>query len=106
MSPPPKSESPPVQTIRATTARRCRYADGMEADSVRSSYNTVAGAYADAFFDELTRKPFDRQLLDEFAAQCGSVGFVLDIGCGPGHVARYLHESGLRSGGLDLSPEM
>jgi SAM-dependent methyltransferase len=31
---------------------------------------------------------------------------VLDIGCGPGHVARYLSERGVEAGGLDLSPAM
>jgi SAM-dependent methyltransferase len=28
------------------------------------------------------------------------------MGCGPGHVARYLHEAGTRVFGLDLSPRM
>ena len=29
-----------------------------------------------------------------------------DMGCGPGHIARYLHERGVRVCGIDLSPEM
>jgi SAM-dependent methyltransferase len=31
---------------------------------------------------------------------------VLELGCGPGHVARYLHERGVEVSGLDLSPAM
>jgi SAM-dependent methyltransferase len=31
---------------------------------------------------------------------------VLDVGCGPGHVARYLHERGVTVTGIDQSPEM
>jgi ubiquinone/menaquinone biosynthesis C-methylase UbiE len=31
---------------------------------------------------------------------------VCDMGCGPGQVARYLHEAGAPVFGLDLSPQM
>jgi SAM-dependent methyltransferase len=31
---------------------------------------------------------------------------VADLGCGPGHVARYLHDQGVAVAGVDLSPEM
>jgi len=81
-------------------------ADGlMQPDEVRSSYDMVAEAYAQKFFDELSRKPFDRQLLDEFAAALPARG-TLDVGCGPGHVAGYLSERGLDATGVDLSPAM
>jgi SAM-dependent methyltransferase len=78
---------------------------GVDADQARASYDAVAGAYAAEFFDELSRKPFDRDLLDRFAAGCEH-GRVLDIGCGPGHVARYLRARGADASGLDLSPAM
>jgi SAM-dependent methyltransferase len=77
----------------------------VEPDKLRASYDVVAEAYAQQFFDELSRKPFDRQLLEEFAA--GLPGRqVLDIGCGPGHVGRFLSERGLDVTGVDLSPAM
>jgi hypothetical protein len=36
-------------------------------DEFRSSYDAVAEVYARTFFDELSRKPFDREVLDGFA---------------------------------------
>jgi SAM-dependent methyltransferase len=78
----------------------------LDAGTVRTSYDAVAAAYAKAFFDELSRKPFDRALLDAFAAACPETGEVLDVGCGPGHVARYLSERSVTAAGIDLSPAM
>ena len=76
------------------------------ADGFRESYDAVADAYAKEFFDELSRKPFDRALLDSFAAAIAPGGQVLDVGCGPGHIARYLSERGVNATGVDLSPAM
>lgn len=75
-------------------------------DEVKSSYDRVAEDYARRMFGELEHKPFDRQLLDRFAARVQESGTACDLGCGPGHVARYLHEQGLRVIGVDLSPAM
>ena len=61
----------------------------MDPDAARFSYDTVAATYATKFFDELSRKPFDRELLELFADQCPG-GRILDIGCGPGHIGRFL----------------
>ena len=33
-------------------------------------------------------------------------GIACDMGCGPGQIARYLHERGVRMSGIDFSPEM
>ncbi len=77
----------------------------MRSDEVRSSYDMVAEAYAQKFFDELSGKPFDRLLLEEFAAAVPARR-ALDVGCGPGHVAGYLSERGLDATGVDLSPAM
>jgi SAM-dependent methyltransferase len=71
-----------------------------------TSYDRVADEYVRRIFDELQHKPLDRQLLDRFAARVRDVGPVCDIGCGPGHVARYLHERGVQVCGIDLSPVM
>jgi ubiquinone/menaquinone biosynthesis C-methylase UbiE len=54
----------------------------------------------------LAHKPLDRELLDRFAERVKGRGRVCDVGCGPGHVARYLHERGVDVFGLDLSPRM
>ncbi len=72
----------------------------------QASYDLVAGEYVRRVFDELQHKPLDRQLLDRFAASLRGVGPVGDIGCGPGHVTRYLHGQGVDVCGVDLSPEM
>ena len=77
----------------------------MRPDEFRSSYDTVAEAYAQQFADELSRKRFERALLDEFAAALPTPT-ALDIGCGPGHVGKYLAERGLDVTGIDLSPVM
>lgn len=73
---------------------------------LRDSYDRIARRYADEYFDELSHKPFDRDLLDRFAALVGLGASALDVGCGPGHVGRYLHERGVTAAGLDLSPAM
>lgn len=70
------------------------------------SYNRVAEGYAEQFFDELDRKPFDRDLLDRYADTVGGHGRVCDLGCGPGHVARYLQARGVEVLGVDISPRM
>jgi SAM-dependent methyltransferase len=70
------------------------------------TYDRVAEPYGAQFFDELARKPFDRDLLDRFAARLSGRGRVCDVGCGPGHVGRYLAERGVDVFGLDLSPAM
>jgi SAM-dependent methyltransferase len=72
----------------------------------QTSYNIVADEYVRRIFHELQHKPLDRQLLDLFADAVRDVGPACDLGCGPGHVARYLHERGVQVCGIDLSPAM
>jgi SAM-dependent methyltransferase len=73
---------------------------------VRESYDSAAEAYTDHLATELERKPLDRHLLDRFAEGTRGQGLVADIGCGPGHVAGYLHAQGVAVMGIDLSPNM
>jgi ubiquinone/menaquinone biosynthesis C-methylase UbiE len=73
---------------------------------IESSYDSVAEPYAEEYFAELEKKPFDRGLLDGFAETMHSRGAVCEIGCGPGQVARYLHDRGVKMHGIDLSQEM
>ena len=73
---------------------------------IRDSYDRLADEYARRIFNELQHKPLDRQLLDRFAAEVAGRGEVCDMGCGPGHVARYLRDIGATVYGLDISPRM
>lgn len=73
---------------------------------LRDSYDRVADDYAEHFRDELEAKPFDRKMLDWLAEKVGGSGVICDMGCGPGQVARYLHERGARACGVDLSAGM
>jgi SAM-dependent methyltransferase len=75
-------------------------------ESIRASYDSVAAAYVEHLYSELAQKPLDRHLLNRFAEEVRDRGTAGDLGCGPGHVARYLHDQGVRMLGLDLSPEM
>jgi SAM-dependent methyltransferase len=80
--------------------------DAQKRNDYQASYDRVADEYVRRIFDELEHKPLDRQLLDRFAASVRDVGPACDVGCGPGHVARYLHEQGVPVCGVDLSPAM
>jgi trans-aconitate methyltransferase len=73
--------------------------------TIRESYDRVADEYTRHIFDELQSKPLDRELLSRLAAEVGS-GQVCDMGCGPGHVARFLRDAGVTVFGLDLSTGM
>ena len=72
--------------------------------NTRDSYDRLAGEYVRRIYEELQHKPLDQQQLDEFAARVK--GAVCDLGCGPGHVARYLWEQGVQVCGIDLAPGM
>jgi SAM-dependent methyltransferase len=73
---------------------------------VQTTYDDLSVEYAVHVAGELAGKPLDRSLLDRFAEQVRGAGPVCEIGCGPGHVARYLHDRGVDVAGIDLSPGM
>lgn len=73
---------------------------------VQSGYDLVADEYARRLHDELRNKPLDCQLLDRFAESVRHSGLACDLGCGPGQIARYLHECGVQVCGMDLSAGM
>lgn len=73
---------------------------------IRNAYDAAAEAYAGAFLNELLHKPRDIELLRQFASSVGIGQRVLDLGCGPGHTTAHLALLGLRSTGVDLSPQM
>jgi SAM-dependent methyltransferase len=79
-------------------------------EAVRSSYDALAERYAEEIGDELIGKPVDRALYGCFAELVrelsGAGRPVGDVGCGPGHVSRYLAGLGLPVVGVDISPGM
>lgn len=75
-------------------------------DQTKASYDRIADEYVCHVYDELRYKPFDRGLLDRFAAGLNGAGSVCDLGCGPGQIGRYLHDRGVNVSGLDLAPAM
>jgi SAM-dependent methyltransferase len=75
-------------------------------EDVQSSYDRVAEDYAEHFRDEMEKKPFDRKMLDWLAEKAGDLGTICDMGCGPGQIARYLFDHGVKVCGVDLSPGM
>ena len=75
-------------------------------EDTRDAYDRVAREYADRIATELDGKPFDREFLDAFAEAVRALGRVVELGCGPAHVAAYLGDRGVPVSGLDLSPRM
>ena len=73
---------------------------------IRQSYDSAALAYAEHVSHELAGKPLDRHLLNRFAEATRGRGPVSDLGCGPGHVTRYLSEQGVKALGVDFSARM
>jgi SAM-dependent methyltransferase len=70
----------------------------------REAVNRAAQTYHDLFHDELAGKPYDRQLLDRFAARFEEGALILDAGCGPSfHIGRYLQDRGMTVEGVDIS---
>jgi SAM-dependent methyltransferase len=72
---------------------------------VRAAYDAIARAYDSQLGDELDGKPFDRALLDGFTGLAGP-GTIADMGCGPGHITRFLAARHAEVIGIDLSPGM
>ncbi|PYX76619.1 MAG: class I SAM-dependent methyltransferase [Acidobacteria bacterium] len=72
---------------------------------LQDSYDRIADEYCKRIFDEPAHKPLDRQLLQRLANTVKS-GPICDVGCGPGHVARFLKSCEADVFGIDLSPRM
>jgi ubiquinone/menaquinone biosynthesis C-methylase UbiE len=75
-------------------------------DRTRAGYDAVADRYALEIGHELGHKPLDRGLLRALVETVGIPGAYADIGCGPGHVSRFLAGLGVSVTGIDLSPAM
>jgi ubiquinone/menaquinone biosynthesis C-methylase UbiE len=75
-------------------------------ESITRAYDRASQEYAAAFWNEFERKPFDRMILEHFAAHIPQGETILEIGCGPGEVSGYLHCQGANCLGTDLSAKM
>jgi ubiquinone/menaquinone biosynthesis C-methylase UbiE len=75
-------------------------------NETRRGYDAVAEEYVQRIYHELEHKPLDRALLNHFADQVMGSGICCEMGCGPGQVAAYLHERGVKIFGMDLSEGM
>jgi len=70
----------------------------------REAYNKAAEKYLQLFYNELDKKEYDRNILDEFSSYFHSKSIVLDAGCGPcGHTTSYLSKKGFNVTGIDIS---
>ena len=74
--------------------------------AIQKSYDGIAEEYARHLYSELDNKPLDRELLTHLATRVKGNGAICDMGCGPGHIAHFLHDAGTNVFGLDLSPRM
>ena len=70
---------------------------------VRESYDSAAHAYTEHIAGELAHKPLDRHLLNRFVEATRDRGLIADIGCGPGHVTKYLRDRGAKAFGIDMT---
>jgi SAM-dependent methyltransferase len=77
-----------------------------DSTAIAASYDSAASAYVEHLYFELGRKPLDRHLLNRSAEEIRDKGLVTDLGCGPGHITKYLHDQGASVLGIDLSPKM
>ena len=78
----------------------------MKSLELQSGYDPVAEDYAREFRDEMSKKPFDRKMLDWLREKVNGLGTICDLGCGVGQAAGYLHGRGASVCGIDLSTEM
>jgi SAM-dependent methyltransferase len=78
----------------------------MKSKELQADYDPVAEDYAREFRDEMSKKPFDRKMLDWLAEKVNGLGTICDLGCGVGQVAAYLRDRGASVCGIDLSTEM
>lgn len=103
LGPVPEQAAPIAETVDRDSV----IADGADArdDRVRSSYDVVAGAYADRLIDELNDLAFETWLLDRVITHAAG-NPVVEVGSGPGHITAYLADHGADATGLDFSPEM
>lgn len=82
-------------------------ADGAAARdaAVVAAWDAVSADWSAAHVDDLTRQPLEVWLLERVVDLAGEDP-ILDLGCGPGHVAAFLADTGASVSGVDVSPAM
>lgn len=75
-------------------------------ERTRRSYDGIAAPYRKQFENELEDKPFDSEFIGSLAASVPAGARVVDLGCGPGQVGRYMAGRGAIVTCVDLSLEM
>jgi SAM-dependent methyltransferase len=93
-------------TAAAAPAHGSGERNGMDSRRIAAVYDAVADRYAEAFWRELERKPFDRRWLERLAERATGLGPICDMGCGPGQIAAFLRGCGAEVIGIDLSAAM
>lgn len=73
-------------------------------NEIERGYDLTSADQAQATVDSLSRNPVELQLLDAFVTKFTvNSGVICDLGCGPGQIARYFHDRGFQTVGVDLS---
>ncbi|MDP3794618.1 MAG: class I SAM-dependent methyltransferase [bacterium] len=67
-----------------------------------STYNKIARRYADSYSGDARDMPY----VDQFLSRLSIGAKILDVGCGPGVLVRYISNKGYQCEGIDLSEEM
>jgi 2-polyprenyl-3-methyl-5-hydroxy-6-metoxy-1,4-benzoquinol methylase len=75
----------------------------VELGSVRDAYSSKSRQYIDLFDGDWDAHEVDAAFIRRHLGQ--SQGQVLDLGCGPGYWAAYMHTLGIEVTGIDLVPE-
>ena len=75
-------------------------------NKIENLYDSIAKGYAETFSVEHEKKPKDQEILRRFSQEIGDRRPVWDLGCGPGHTAKYLKDLGVEISGLDLSEKI
>jgi ubiquinone/menaquinone biosynthesis C-methylase UbiE len=70
----------------------------------KKSYNKAAQKYYDLFYNELDKKPYDKEFIDTYLGYFNIDPVICDMGCGPcGHIADYVFQKGIDIIGIDIS---
>ena len=102
----PVADATPESAHPDQVNRETVLADGVPSRDARvlAAYEASAAAYSDALRDDLAQRPFDVWLLERVSDLAG--GPIADLGCGPGHIAAFLADTGAEVHGFDASPAM
>ena len=107
LGPQPAADSVPDAAGTPAVDRETVLADGPRARDERTvaSWDAVAASYAESSVDELDRVPLEGWLIDRVPGLASGLP-VVDLGCGPGHVAGRLADDVADIVGMDPSPAM